>query len=209
MNYSKRIALSVIAASLLSLGGCATSLSVQQKAAIRTISIEPVELNPKPMVAGEGMGVAALVAGPLGVLATQGSADVSTTFKTIVEKQVDVSALIRQTAQAELQRKGYKVAEAGQKADARLTIKGGYALGLVSFTGNERAAATTVNVELIETSTGKSIYRKVAMGLDIPASDKAKLRLAPMPQWFADEALVGEQFKLVPRLVTVEALVGL
>lgn len=209
MTVSKRTVLSVLAASLLGLGGCATSLSEQQKAAIRTISIDAVELNPKPLVAGEGMGLAAVLAGPAGILATQGSADVSATFKARVEKQVDVAALIRQTAQAELQLKGYQVVQAGQAANARLTIKGGYALGLNSLTGNARAAATTLNLELLDTTTGKSLYRKVVMGLNIPAADKARLREAPLAQWFSDDALIAEQYRLVPALVTVEGLAGL
>ncbi len=209
MQHTRRFIVGILAISLLALAGCATSLDAQQKAAIRTVSLEPLEMAPKPMVATPGMGMAALLGGGLGIMLAQNGSDVQTTFKAIVERQVDVPSEIRRATKAEMQRKGYQVVEAGQPADARLTIKANYALGLISLTGDDRAAGTTVNVDLIRTRDGKSIYRKVAMGLNLDAAQRAKLRVAPFAQWFKDDALVAEQFKLVPGFVVIEGLSGL
>jgi hypothetical protein len=199
-----------LATVVLALAGCASSIDAQVKAEIKTIALEPVKLTDKPVVAGPGTGVLALATGGLGLAGQQGlSGDIREAYKTIVERQVNVAAEIRSTAKTELERKGYRVVEAGQPSDARLTISGNYALGLASLTGDERGAGTTLTAELVRSADGRSIYRKTGLGTNGDPALKSKLRLAPYEQWFKDEALVAEQHKLVAGLVAAEVLQGL
>ena len=179
------------------------------KSEIRTISLEPLQLQDKPVVAPPGTGIAALLTGGIGLAVILNATDLPSSFKELVARQVDVPAEIRGAARTELERKGYRVAEPGQTADARLVIKGTYALGLVSLFGDERAAGATLTAELIRTSDGRSIYRRTALGMNSDPATKAKLRTAPFDQWFKDEALLAEQYRLVPAMVTVESLQGL
>ena len=205
----RRIGVGVLFAMLLALAGCATSLDAQVKSEIKSVSLEPLQLADKPVVATPGAGMTALLTGGLGLAVHLNATDLPSTFKELVARQVDVPAQIRHTARTELERKGYRVVEPGQPADARLVIKGNYALGLVSLLGDERGAGTTLNAELVRTSDGRSLYRRSALGLNGDPTMKAKIRTAPFDQWFKDEALLAEQYKLVPIMVTAEVLQGL
>lgn len=200
----------ILAIVVLTLVGCASSIDAQVKSEIRTISIEPIRLTEKPVVATPGTGIVALMTGGIGLAAQQGSsADIRTTYAGIVSRQVDVAAEIARAAKLELERKGYRVVEAGQPSDAKLTISGNYALGLVSLTGDERAAGTTLNADLLRVKDGRSVYRKSALGLNADPVQKAKIQVAPFEQWFKDDALVAEQHRLVAQMVAVEVLQGL
>ena len=201
--------IAVIVALLYSLVGCATNLDIQIKSGIRTISLEPVQLADKPIVAKPGTGMMAVLTGGLGVAMYISASDLPSVYKEIVARNVDVAAEIRDTAKSELERKGYKVVEPGQPSDAKLTISGGYGIGLASLTGNERTAVAPLNVKLTRSSDGNELWRKSAIGLNADARQRAKVRLAPFEQWFKDDALVAEQQKFVAQLVTVEALDGL
>lgn len=204
-----RKCLGVLLAALVALAGCATSLDQQVKSEIKTVSLEPLQLADKPVVATPGTGMVALLGGGLGLAAHLGASDLPSAFKELVARQVDVPSEIRRTARAELERKGYRVVDPGQPADARLVIKGSYALGLVSLIGDERGAGTTLNAELVRASDGRSLYRRTALGVNSDPALKAKIRTAPFDQWFKDEALLADQYKLVPAMVTAEVLQGL
>jgi hypothetical protein len=199
----------LLAAGLALLTGCATSMDAQVKAEIRTVSLEPLQLADKPVVATPGTGMVALLTGGLGLGLHLNATDAPTAFKEIVARQVDVPAEIRRAARTELERKGYRVVDAGQPADARLVIKGNWALGLASLTGDERGAGTTLNAELNRSSDGRNLYRRSALGLNADPAQKSKIRLAPFEQWFKDEALIAEQYRLVPAMVAAEVLQGL
>jgi hypothetical protein len=194
---------------LVTLVGCASPLDPQLKSSVRTISIEPLQLADKPVVATPGAGIAALLTGGLGLAAHLSASDIPTVYKSIVERNVDVAAEIRRTAKIELERKGYRVVESGQSSDAKLTIIGNYGIGLISLTGDDRAVATTLNVKLVRSSDGNVLWRKAAFGRNADPAQRAKARVAPFDQWFKDDALVAEQHKLVAGFVTAELLEGL
>ena len=102
----------------------------------------------------------ALLTGGLGLAVQLNATDLPTTFKQLVARHVDVPQEIRRATRADLERKGYRVVEAGQPADARLVIRGNYALGLASLLGDERGAGTTLNAELTRASDGRTLYRR-------------------------------------------------
>lgn len=169
-----------------------------------------MKLTDKPVVATPGAGMVALMTGGIGLALQQGAnADIRTTYAGIVSRQVDVGAEIARTAKLELERKGYRIVDAGQPSDAKLQISGNYALGLVSLTGDERGAGTTLNAELLRSKDGRSVYRKAALGLNGDPAQKARIRVAPFEQWFKDDGLVAEQHRLVARMVAAEVLQGL
>lgn len=198
-----------VIALVLTLTGCATALDPQLKSSVRTVSLESPQLADKPVVATPGTGMVALLTGGLGLAAHLGASDLPTVYKAIVARNVDVAAEIRRTAKAELERKGYTVVEPGQPSDAKLRIIGSYGIGLVSLVGDDRAIATTLNVQLVRSTDDSVLWRKSALGINADPAQRAKVRTAPFEQWFKDEALVAEQHKLVAGFVTIELLQGL
>lgn len=201
--------IAAVVALLVTLVGCATPIDAQVKSSVRTISLEAVQLSDKPIVARPGTGMVAVFTGGLGVATYLGASDLPSAYKEIVARNVDVAAEIRKIAKSELERKGYRVVGPGQPSDAKLTISGGYGIGLVSLTGDERSAVTPLNVKLTRSSDGTELWRKSAIGINADAKQRAKVRIAPFDQWFKDDALVAEQHKFVAELVTVEVLEGL
>lgn len=206
MKTTWRLAL---AAMVLALAGCASTLDAGVKAGIKTIALEPVKLADKPGVATPGAGVVALATGFVGAVAQQAIAgDVRTAYQAIVQQHVDVAAEIHRAARRELEQRGYRVVEPGQPSDARLTIAGSYALALVSLTGQERGAGTMLGADLVS-GNGRKLWTGMAYGHKADERFKSKIKVAPYEQWFKDGALVAEQHKLVAEMVTVELLKGL
>ena len=180
------------------LTACAASLDPQVKSRIKTVVVD-VKLSDLPGVSTPGSGTAAILSGNLGA----SNSDVRSTYQAVVQRHVNVAAVIEATARSELQQRGFRVLERGQPSDARLKIEGAYALGLVSLPIDpRRRAMTTLYVTLVD-AEGRVLWGNQGFGLTTPAY-KERIRFAPYEQWFEKEAFAGEQHRLSAEMVTIE-----
>jgi hypothetical protein len=187
----RRASLALLA---LALAACATStLDAETKASVRSIHVEPVQLPEKasqvPPQGGAPAGSAARL-------------------DQIVTERVKLAQLIRDQARRELERKGYRVSEDAARSDAKVRFIVYHGLGVASGrVENNRGIAMTVNMEVTRTADGKRILFAIANRVGEPA--KARVRSAPYAEWFADEALLADQYRVVAEALASQALAGM
>jgi len=192
---------SFIALVAVALTACATStIDPQRKAALGSVYLEPVQLS-KASVFGPNSSEAN--ANPGKVPTTV--AEATSRLQQIVDTRTNLRELIESQAKQDLITKGYRVTDVASGASAKLKINVYHALSVPI--GDGRGIAMTVSAEMVRSSDGKRLM--FAGESQIKDSEAKGVRMAPYAEWFTNDDFVVEQYRLVARLLTAQALAGL
>ena len=192
---------SLIALVAFALTACvSSSIDPQSKASMGSVYVEPVQLSkasvfaPNPNEADASSGkVPATVA------------EATSRLQEVVDTRTNLRELIESQAKEELIAKGYRVTDAAPSASARLKINVYHALSVPI--GDGRGIAMTVSAEMVRASDGKRLM--FAGASQIKDSEAKGVRVAPYAEWFTNDDFLVEQYRLVARLLTAQALAGL
>ncbi len=158
--------LTFLACLLIGLAGCASSsLSPDQKAGIKRVSVANVKMPAKPTIFGEGAAGAFLLGGPLGIALANAGSDLPKLYaKQLGKNNVNVGAQLKADLEQQLRQKGFEVVSHDQPADAVVSAEVfQYGLtGDIFSSPPVRFPQLSVRVDLIKPSTGESIWRGTA-----------------------------------------------
>jgi len=192
---------SLIAFVAVALTGCvASSIDPQSKASIGLVYVEPVQLS-KATVFAPNLSEASESSGK--VPATV--AEATSRLQEVVDTRTNLRELIESQAKEDLIAKGYRLTDAASGASATLKINVYHALSVPI--GDGRGIAMTVSAEMVRSSDGKRLM--FAGASQIKDSEAKGVRVAPYAEWFTNDDFVVEQYRLVARLLTAQALAGL
>ena len=192
---------SFIALVAVALTACATStIDPQRKAALGSVYLEPVQLS-KVSVFGPNLSEANANSGNVPTTV----AEATSRLQQIVDTRTNLRELIESQARQDLITKGYRVTDAASGASAKLKINVYHALSVPI--GDGRGIAMTVSAEMVRSSDGKRLM--FAGESQIKDSEAKGVRMAPYAEWFTNDDFVVEQYRLVARLLTAQALAGL
>jgi hypothetical protein len=189
----------------LVLAGCASSsIDPQTKSELKTLYVEPPQLPGKPsVVAGTG-GAMAVVGGAVPTT----SADAEARLGDIVNRKVMLSVLVTNEARRALEAKGYKVVPNAAGADATVRFVIHHGLGVASVSGPDRGIAMTVNTEVVRLRDNKRLIFAIANQIKDPQA-VARVRTARYEDWFTNESLVIEQYRVATKALVEQSLQGL
>ncbi|WP_429806373.1 hypothetical protein [Ensifer sp. B1-9] len=192
---------SFIALVAVALTACATStIDPQRKAALGSVYLEPVQLS-KASVFGPNLSEANANSGKVPTTV----AEATSRLQEIVDTRTNLRELIESQARQDLITKGYRVTDAASGASAKLKINVYHALSVPI--GDGRGIAMTVSAEMVRSSDGKRLM--FAGESQIKDSEAKGVRMAPYAEWFTNDDFVVEQYRLIARLLTAQALAGL
>ncbi|RVD17402.1 hypothetical protein [Mesorhizobium sp. M4B.F.Ca.ET.017.02.2.1] len=192
---------SLIALVAIALTGCvASSIDPQSKASLGFVYVEPVQLS-KATVFAPNSSEANASSGK--VPATV--AEATSRLQEVVDTRTNLREFIESQAKEDLVSKGYRVTDAASGASARLKINVNHALSVPVNDG--RGIAMTVSAEMVRSSDGKRLM--FAGASQINDAEAKGLRMAPYAEWFTNDEFFVEQYRLVARLLTAQALAGL
>ncbi|RWK04272.1 hypothetical protein [Mesorhizobium sp.] len=192
---------SLIALGAVALTACvSSSIDPQSKASMGLIYVEPVQLS-KASVFAPNSSEADASAGK--VPATV--AEATSRLQVVVDTRTNLRELIESQAKEDLIAKGYRLTDAASTASARLKINVYHALSVPVNDG--RGIAMTVSAEMVRSSDGKRLI--FAGASQIKDAEAKGVRMAPYAEWFTNDDFVVEQYRLVARLLTAQALAGL
>ncbi|MET3593378.1 hypothetical protein ABID26_002775 [Mesorhizobium shonense] len=192
---------SIVAIVAIVLTACAAStIDPQRKASIGFVYVEPVQLS-KASVFGPNLSEADASSGK--VPATVSEAE--SRLQQVVDARTNLRELIESQAKQDLISKGYHVTDTASGASAKLKINVYHALSVP--VGDGRGIAMTVSAEMVRSSDGKRLM--FAGESQIKDSETKGVRMAPYAEWFTNDDFLVEQYRLVARLLTAQALAGL
>lgn len=190
---------------LLVLSACATStLDPQSKASIRRVYVEPVQLPAKPTVVPAEGGALQVVSGK----AMPAPADAAKRFQEIVQSGGQLSGMLEQWAKNELTAKGYQLATSPNQSDAKIRFVVYHGLGVAGVLSSDRGISMTVNMEMVRSADDKRLVFAIANQIKDPAK-LAKVKFAPYEEWFSNETMVADQYRVVGEALVGQALSGL
>jgi hypothetical protein len=191
------------------LGGCASpKLSVDQRAAIRKVTIGEVVMPEKPVVFGDKAGGAFLLGGPIGLAIANSGSDLPTEYAKLLERgHIDVAALLREDLKTQLVRQGFEVVPAGQPSDATIVPKVlQYGLtGDVFASPPVRVPQLWLRVDLKRTGSSDTLWWHWA-SVHVTKGIFAQMEPHPIREYFDDTSMLEQQVKKASRLVTEAAL---
>ncbi|CDX22929.1 conserved exported hypothetical protein [Mesorhizobium sp. ORS 3324] len=194
---------SIIAIVAIALTACAAStIDPQRKASIGFVYVEPVQLS-KASVFGPNLSEAEASSGK--VPATVSEAE--SRLQQVVDARTNLRELIEGQAKQDLISKGYHVTDTASGASAQLKINVYHALSVPVGANDGRGIAMTVSAEMVRSSDGKRLM--FAGESQIKDSETKGVRMAPYAEWFTNDDFLVEQYRLVARLLTAQALAGL
>ncbi|TIL79493.1 MAG: hypothetical protein E5Y89_12380 [Mesorhizobium sp.] len=132
-------------------------------------------------------------------------AEATSRLQEVVDTRTNLRELIESQAKEDLISKGYRVTDAASGASAKLKINVYNALSVP--VGDGRGIAMTVSAEMVRSSDGKRLM--FAGASQIKDAEAQGVRMAPYAEWFTNEDFLVEQYRLVARLLTAQALAGL
>jgi hypothetical protein len=178
-------------------------MDAQTKAIVRRVYVEPVQLSKPTVVPAEGGALA--VASGKAMPAPEGAAE---RFHEIVDSKVRLAALLEEQARKELVARGYQVAASPGEADAKLRFVVFHGLGVAGAFSNGRGIAMTVNMSLLRSADDKRLLFGIANQVKDPAK-LVQVKAAPYTDWFSNDAMVVEQYRLVSAALVSQVLSGL
>lgn len=194
---------SLVAVVALALTACAAStIDPQRKASIGFVYVEPVQLS-KASVFGPNLSEANASSGKVPATVSEATSR----LQEVVDTRINLRELIEIQAKQDLIAKGYRVTDAPLSASAKLKINVYHALSVPTGANNGRGIAMTVSAEMVRSSDGKRLM--FAGASQIKDSETKGVRMAPYAEWFTDDDFLVEQYRLVARLLTAQALAGL
>ena len=194
---------SLIAIVAVALTACAAStIDPQRKASIGSVYVEPVQLS-KASVFGPNLSEANANSGTVPTTV----AEATSRLQQVVDARTNLGELIDSQAKQDLLAKGYHVADAPSGASAKLKINVYHALSVPVGVNDGRGIAMTVSAEMVRSADGKRLM--FAGESQIKDSETKGVRMAPYAEWFTNDDFVVEQYRLVARLLTAQALAGL
>lgn len=196
-----RRSLIVIVAGVLA--ACATStIDPQTKASIGSVYVESVQLS-KATVFAPSAREADASSGK--VPATVSEA----TFRLqqVLDARANLSQLIERQAKQDLAARGYRVTDDASNATAKLKIIVNHALSVPVGANDGRGVAMSIGAEMVRGSDGKRLFFAGASQIKDPGTKG--VRLVPYGEWFTNDEFLVEQYRLVARLLTAQALAGL
>lgn len=192
---------SLIAFVAVALTACvSSSIDPQNKASMGLVYVEPVQLS-EASVFAPNASEADASSGK--VPATV--AEATSRLQEVVDTRTNLRELIESQAKEALIGKGYRVTDAASTASARLKINVYHALSVP--VGDGRGVAMTVCAEMVRSSDGKRLM--FAGASQIKDAEAKGVRMAPYAEWFTNDDFLVEQYRLVARLLTAQALAGL
>ncbi|MDX8482700.1 hypothetical protein RFN28_30205 [Mesorhizobium sp. VK24D] len=194
---------SLIAIVAVALTACvASSIDPQSKASIGFVYVEPVQLS-KASVFAPNLSEANASSGKVPATVAEATAR----LQEVVDTRTNLRELIESQAKEDLITKGYRVTDAASAASARLKINVYHALSVPVGANDGRGIAMTVSAEMVRSSDGKRLM--FAGASQIKDAEAKGVRMAPYAEWFTNDDFLVEQYRLVARLLTAQALAGL
>jgi hypothetical protein len=201
----------VLALAML-LGACASTLSAEQRASIKRVSIGKVQMPEKAIVLGDHAGTAFLVGGAIGSAIEQGTSSLPAEFeKALVKSRTDVAAVFRADLERKLASKGFEIVPEGDpRADATIVPRvTQYGLtGVIFRTPPTRFPNLGVRVELRKAGDNDLIWSNHA-AVNISEKIFRQLDARPILHYLEDPVLLNTQFRKASDLVTEEVLTRL
>lgn len=197
----RRYLVAALAAGLLA--ACATTtIDPQAKAGLSSVYVEPVQLSKVTVFAAN-----ARESGASAGKAPATVAEATARLQRLVDARVGLPAAIESSAKRELQVRGYRVTDDPSKADARLKLIANHALSVPAGPADGRGIAMTVSAEMVRVADAKRLLFANANQVKDPA--RQGVRLVSYAEWFSNDDLVVDQYRLIARLLTAQALEGL
>ncbi|CAN7282806.1 hypothetical protein [Rhizobium sp. LjRoot258] len=194
---------SLVAFVAVALTACAAStIDPQRKASIGSVYVAPVQLS-KATVFGPSVSEVNASSGKVPTTV----AEATSRLQQVVDSRANLRELIEDQAKQDLIAKGYRVADAASSASAELKINVYHALSVPVGANDGRGIAMTVGAEMVRSSDGKRLM--FAGQSKIKDSETKGVRMAPYAEWFTNDDFLVEQYRLVARLLTAQALAGL
>ncbi|WP_431323068.1 hypothetical protein [Rhizobium sp. YTU87027] len=194
---------SLIAILALALTACTTAtIDPQKKASMGAVYVAPVQLS-KATVFGPSVGEVNASSGKVPTTVSEATSR----LQRVVDSRANLPELIGEQARQDLIAKGYRVADAASSASAELKINVYHALSVPVGANDGRGIAMTVSAEMVRSSDDKRLM--FAGESQIRDSEKKGVRMAPYAEWFTNDDLLVDQYRLVARLLTAQALAGL
>ena len=190
----------------IAITGCASpKLSVEQRSAVKKVSIGKVELPEKPTIFGESAAGAFLLGGPLGLAITNAGSDVPAEFKKALDRsQTDVATLVSADLKLQLLKNGFEVlADGDPRADAILVPK----VLQYGLTGNifasppVRVPALWLRVDLKQAKTGEILWWHWG-SVHVTKGIIDQLEARSIADYFTKDELINSQFKKASALVS-------
>lgn len=199
MTYLRALILLIIAGLL---SACtSTSISPEDRSALKRVSIATVVLPKKPVIFKAGSGVAFVIAGPLGVALTNGTSDLPTAYQELlVKNKIDVAAIIHAELKAHLQAKGIEVVDNAARADAVLSVQ----MLQYGLTGDifssKRFPQYWANFRLTKPN-GKVVWKEMGAA-HISKEVVKQVEARPIPDYFNDPKFLDSQIRKVTRIIS-------
>ncbi|RVC45683.1 hypothetical protein EN745_29330 [Mesorhizobium sp. M4A.F.Ca.ET.022.05.2.1] len=192
---------SLVVFAAVALTACvSSSIDPQSKASMGSVYVEPVQLS-KASVFAPNSSEANASSGKVPATVSEATSR----LQEIVDTRTNLRELIESQAKEDLISKGYRVTDAASGASAKLKINVYNALSVP--VGDGRGIAMTVSAEMVRSSDGKRLM--FAGASQIKDAEAQGVRMAPYAEWFTNEDFLVEQYRLVARLLTAQALAGL
>lgn len=190
----------------IAITGCASpKLSVEQRSAVKKVSIGKVELPEKPTIFGESAAGAFLLGGPLGLAITNAGSDVPAEFKKALDRsQTDVATLVSADLKLQLLKNGFEVlADGDPRADAILVPKVlQYGLtGSIFASPPVRVPALWLRVDLKQAKTGEILWWHWG-SVHVTKGIIDQLEARSIADYFTKDELINSQFKKASALVS-------
>ncbi|RVD39572.1 MAG: hypothetical protein EOS58_12455 [Mesorhizobium sp.] len=192
---------SLVVFAAVALTACvSSSIDPQSKASMGSVYVEPVQMS-KASVFAPNSSEANASSGKVPATVSEATSR----LQEIVDTRTNLRELIESQAKEDLISKGYRVTDAASGASAKLKINVYNALSVP--VGDGRGIAMTVSAEMVRSSDGKRLM--FAGASQIKDAEAQGVRMAPYAEWFTNEDFLVEQYRLVARLLTAQALAGL